>query len=271
MIRNAVVAGQFYPAQAHKLRADVEGYVAGAHVPSDTAGAVCRGLIVPHAGYVYSGPVAGSGYACLASLDKSAHTTVVVLAPSHHVWFKGATLPEADVFRTPLGDIDVSSAARLLTKGSLVFTSGEAHALEHAIEVQLPFLQVSLTDFSIIPLVLGEANTEDLAQELLALGLSDMLVIASSDLSHYDPYDMAVEHDRATIGHILNGEGDKLGGDDACGFMPIKTILAIARLRGWKSRLVDYRNSGDTAGDKSAVVGYASIGFWEDRHEHEQT
>ena len=269
MIRNAVVAGQFYPAQTHELRSDVEGYIAGAHLPADTTGAVCRGLIVPHAGYVYSGPVAGGGYACLASLDESAHTTVVVLAPSHHVWFKGAALPEADVFRTPLGDIDISSAAKLLTKGSSVFTSGEAHALEHAVEVQLPFLQVSLTDFSIIPLVLGEVDTESLAHELLALDLPNMLVVASSDLSHYDPYDMAVEHDRTTIANILKGEGDKLGGDDACGFMPIRTILAMAHLRGWKSRLVDYRNSGDTAGDKSAVVGYASIGFWEDRNGHE--
>jgi AmmeMemoRadiSam system protein B len=173
------------------------------------------------------------------------------------------------VFRTPLGDINVSDAAKLLTKGPSVFTSGEAHALEHAVEVQLPFLQVSLTDFSIIPLVLGEVDTGSLAQELLALNLPRMLVIASSDLSHYDPYDMAVEHDHTTIGHILEGEGDKLGGDDACGFMPIRTILAMARVCGWRSSLVDYRNSGDTAGDKSAVVGYASIGFWEDRNGHE--
>ena len=271
MIRKAVVAGQFYPAQAHELRSDVEGYIEGARIPADVvgAGAECRGLIVPHAGYVYSGPVAGGGYACLASLDKSVHTTVVVLAPSHHVWFKGAALPEADVFQTPLGDINVSDAAKLLTKGSSVFTSGEAHAMEHAVEVQLPFLQVSLKDFDIIPLVLGEVDTESLAQELLALNLPHMLVVASSDLSHYDPYDMAVEHDHTTIGHILEGEGDKLGGDDACGFMPIRTILAMAHVCGWKSRLVDYRNSGDTAGDKSAVVGYASIGFWEDRNGHE--
>ncbi|MCX6083765.1 MAG: AmmeMemoRadiSam system protein B [Caldiserica bacterium] len=269
MIRKAVVAGQFYPAQARELRRDVEGYIGGARLLADTAGAACRGLIVPHAGYVYSGPVAGSGYACLASLDKSARATVVVLAPSHHVWFKGAALPEADVFRTPLGDINVSDSAKLLTRGPLVFTSGQAHAMEHAVEVQLPFLQVSLGNFSIIPLVLGEVDAASLAQELLALNLPHMLVVASSDLSHYDPYDMAVEHDRATIGHILKGESGKLGGNDACGFMPIRTILAMARACGWRSRLVEYRNSGDTAGDKSAVVGYASIGFWENRNGHE--
>jgi len=269
MIRNAVVAGQFYPARARELRSDVEGYIKVAPVPADAPHAVCRGLIVPHAGYVYSGPVAGAGYACLAGLGGSEHITVVILAPSHHVWFRGAALPEADVFRTPLGDISVSDAVQVLARGPSVLTSGQAHALEHAVEVQLPFLQVALRDFSIIPLVLGEVDTAALAHELMALHLPHMLVVASSDLSHYAPYDVAVEHDRTTIGHILNEEGDKLGGDDACGFVPIRTILAMARASGWKSRLLDYRNSGDTAGDKSAVVGYASIGFWEDRDGHE--
>jgi hypothetical protein len=269
MIRNAVVAGQFYPVQARELRSDVEGYIKGAPLLADTPDTACRGLIVPHAGYVYSGPVAGAGYACLAGLDKSVYTTVVILAPSHHVWFKGAALPEADAFRTPLGDIKVSDAARLLTKRPSVFTFGQAHALEHAVEVQLPFLQVVLGDFSIIPLVLGEVDTTALAQELMALHLPHMLVVASSDLSHYAPYDVAMERDRSTTGHILNDEGDELGGNDACGFMPIRTILAMARASGWKSQLLDYRNSGDTAGDKSAVVGYASIGFWEERDGHE--
>jgi AmmeMemoRadiSam system protein B len=269
MIRNAVVAGQFYPVRARELRSDVEAYIKVATVPADAPHVVCRGLIVPHAGYVYSGPVAGKGYACLAGLGESEHITVVILAPSHHVWFRGAALPEADVFRTPLGDISVSDAAELLTRSPSVFTSGQAHALEHAVEVQLPFLQVALREFSIIPLVLGEVDTTALAHELMALHLPHMLVVASSDLSHYAPYDMAMEHDHITIEHILKGEGSDLGGDDACGFMPIRTILAMARASGWKPRLLEYRNSGDTAGDKSAVVGYASIGFWEDRHEHE--
>lgn len=269
MIRNAVVAGQFYPSEDRELRSSVEGYVKGTHLSEDTTGAMCRGVIVPHAGYVYSGPVAGKGYACLASLDKSVHTTVVILAPSHHVWFAGAALPEADIFRTPLGDINVSEAAKLLMGGSSVFMSAQAHEMEHAVEVQLPFLQVSLNDFSIIPLVLGEVDTVSLAQDILALNLPHMLVVASSDLSHYEPYDKAVEHDHTTIEHILKGEGGKLGGHDACGFMPIRTILAMARACGWTSQLVDYRNSGDTAGDKSAVVGYASIGFWEDSNGHE--
>lgn len=269
MIRNAVVAGQFYPAQARELREDIEGYIEDSRSATIRSAEVSRGLIVPHAGYMYSGPVAGAGYACLTGLDPDECMTVVILAPSHHVWFKGAALPEADVFRTPLGDVSVSDTAKILTEGSSVFTSSQAHALEHSVEVQLPFLQVSLKDFRIIPLVLGDVDPAVLARELLALNIGRMVVVASSDLSHYEPYDAAVEHDHITIERILKGEGGKLEGDDACGFMPIRTLLAMAHVRGWKSRLVDYRNSGDTAGDKTAVVGYASIVFWEGRNGHE--
>jgi hypothetical protein len=269
MRRNAVVVGQFYPANGDQLRSDVEGYIRNARLPAMNQDAACKGLIVPHAGYMYSGPVAGSGYACLASLDKSVQWTVVILAPSHHVWFKGAALPVADEFQTPLGNVRVSEEAETLSKGALVFASAQAHALEHAVEVQLPFLQVSLGQFTTIPLVLGDVDTKALAREIMALNLRHMLVVSSSDLSHYDPYDVAVEHDQGTIGHILKGEGDLLSGEDACGFMGIRTLLAMAHDLGWEPRLIDYRNSGDTAGDKSAVVGYASVGFWEGRHDHE--
>lgn len=269
MKRNAVVAGQFYPADSRALRSDVEEYIRDAHVPAMEADTACRGLIVPHAGYMYSGPVAGSGYACLVGLDRAVHWTVVILAPSHHVWFRGAALPVADEFGTPFGDVRVAAEAATLAKGNLVFASAEAHALEHAVEVQLPFLQMSLAKFDIIPLVLGDVDTEALAGEILALALGHMLVVASSDLSHYEPYSVAVEHDHRTIEHILKGEGSYLSGEDACGYMGIRTLLAMARAADWKPQLIDYRNSGDTAGDKSAVVGYASIGLWEAHHEHE--
>lgn len=269
MRRNAVVAGQFYPGEAHALREAALEYIKQGQGVAGHLGHQVRALIVPHAGYIYSGPVAGFGYACLANLDQSVRRTVVILAPSHHVWFKGAALPEADVFRTPLGDVPVAETAETLGKGPLVFASTQAHALEHAIEVQLPFLQVSLGQFDIIPLVLGDVDAEALARELLGLGLHHALFIASSDLSHYSPYEEAVEHDHATIQHILEGKGDLLGGEDACGFMPIRTLLAMARLSGWTPQLLDYRNSGDTAGDKSAVVGYASIAFKGEPDEHE--
>ncbi|MCE5192372.1 MAG: AmmeMemoRadiSam system protein B [Candidatus Cryosericum sp.] len=266
MRRNPVVAGQFYPAEARELRSDVERYIEEGRLLVSEAGATCRALIVPHAGYIYSGPVAGSGYACLESLDRSVEWTVAILAPSHHVWFKGAALPEADEFRTPLGDVKVAEAAEMLARGQLAFRSTQAHALEHAVEVQVPFLQVALERFTIIPLVLGDVDAEALARELLGLGLSHLLVVASSDLSHYSPYSEAVDHDHATIDHILKDEGDELGGEDACGFIPIRTVLALARASGWKPQLLDYRNSGDTAGDRSAVVGYAAIAFWEEKH-----
>ena len=258
MIRHAVVAGQFYPADPGELREAVRGYLESGAAGRPAGGAV-QGLVVPHAGYVYSGPVAGAGYAWLAASDFAESPTVVILAPSHHVWFRGAALPEADMFRTPLGDVQISPAAATLAASPAVLVSSQAHALEHAVEVQLPFLQVCLPSFTILPLVLGDVDTDELADAILGLGLQNLLVVASSDLSHYEPYDEAVAHDHTTIRHILDGRGDLLEGDDACGFLPIRTLLAVAQRSGWKPELVEYRNSGDTAGDKSAVVGYASI------------
>lgn len=261
MIRYPAVAGQFYPAQVQQLAGDVHGYVDAARPAGD--GGVCKGLVVPHAGYMYSGPVAAEGYALLSHLDQSVSYNVVILAPSHHVSFRGAALPDADIFRTPLGDVPVAKADKLLAGSTSVFVSGQAHALEHAIEVQLPFLQVVLQKFSIIPLVLGDVDCTRLAHEIVALGLPHCLVIASSDLSHYDPYDVAVEHDHATIDLILKGKGDELTGEDACGFMAVRTLMSVAHLAGWRPRLLSYENSGDTAGDKSAVVGYTAISFQE--------
>lgn len=261
MIRHPAVAGQFYPAQTQQLTGDIHGYIDAAHTAQ--GGGVCRGLIVPHAGYMYSGPVAAEGYGVLSRLDQSVSYDVVILAPSHHVSFQGAALPEADVFRTPLGDVEVAKADKLLAGSTSVFVSGQAHALEHAIEVQLPFLQVALQKFSIIPLVLGDVDCTRLAHEIMALDLPHCLIIASSDLSHYDPYDVAVEHDHTTIDLIMKGKGDELTGEDACGFMAIRTLLSMGHLAGWRPRLLSYENSGDTAGDKSAVVGYTAVSFEE--------
>ncbi len=263
MIREPVVAGQFYPAEKGELRSIVKHYL-DVSVPVELSGG-CRGLIVPHAGYVYSGPVAGMGYACLSQLPQDRHYTVVVLAPSHQVYFVGAALPAADVLRTPLGDIPVApEALRLPGKGHTIVAE-QVHAFEHAVEVQLPFLQLALKDFSVIPLVLGEADPQGLARDLVALGLPDMLVVASSDLSHYASYAAAVDHDHRTLDRILHGEGNLLGGEDACGFMPIQTLLTVASTLHWQPHLLQYQNSGDTAGDRAAVVGYGAVGFTEER------
>lgn len=258
-IREPVVAGQFYPAEKEELRSVVRHYL-DVPVPAGLS-AGCRGLVVPHAGYLYSGSVAGAGYACLARLPRDRSYTVIVLAPSHQVYFAGAALPADDVLRTPLGDIPVASGAQRLLKKGHVLVAEQAHAFEHAVEVQLPFLQMTLKDFSVLPLVLGEVDPRALAQDLLALALPDMLVVASSDLSHYTPYAVAVEHDHRTLDHILRGEGDLLGGEDACGFLPIRTLLAMASAFHWQPHLLQYRNSGDTAGDRTAVVGYGAVGF----------
>jgi len=144
--------------------------------------------------------------------------------------------------------VRVSPAASTLVASPAVLVSSQAHALEHAVEVQLPFLQVCFPSFTILPLVLGDVDTDGLADAILALGLQNVLVVASSDLSHYEPYDEAVSHDRTTIQHILEGHGDLLEGDDACGFLPIRTLLALARRSGWKPELVDYRNVGGHGG-----------------------
>lgn len=259
-IRHPAVAGQFYPIQAQQLSRDIHAYIDAATV---TAGGTCRGVIVPHAGYPYSGPIAGMGYAVLARLDQSVPYDVVILAPSHRAYFRGAALSGVDVFRTPLGDVSVERPTGAAGRGSCIFLSDEVHAREHAVEVQLPFLQIALRNFRVVPLILGDVDTTQLADEILAMALPHPLYIASSDLSHYDPYDAAVAHDRQTIALITGGKGERLTGEDACGFMPIQTLLAIAHTAGWKPRLLDYRNSGDTAGDTSAVVGYTAISFEE--------
>ncbi len=263
MIRQPAVAGMFYPAERATLQSTVRSLLDDNKTQTVDSRSL-QGLIVPHAGYVYSGPVAAVGYSCMAQLEQDCHYTVVILAPSHRVWFSGAVLPTASAFRTPLGDVTVAEEAAMLLDTSQVSTSDEAHREEHAIEVHLPFLQSVLRDFSIIPLLLGEADAEVLVDDIGSLHIPNMLVIVSSDLSHYEPYEQAVRHDRETIARSIAREPRGIGGSDACGCIPIHVVQAMAVRAGWHLRLLDYRNSGDTAGDRSAVVGYAAIGIWEE-------
>ena len=263
MIRPAAVAGMFYPAERAVLQVTLQSLLEDNRTPAVESRSL-RGLIVPHAGYVYSGPVAAAGYSWLAGLEQDRHYDVVILAPSHRSWFSGAVLPSASAFRTPLGDVAVAKEASMMLDTSEVATCDEAHRDEHAIEVQLPFLQSVMRDFCIIPLLLGEADPEALAEDILALPIPNMLVIVSSDLSHYEPYERAVQHDRATIARIIAHEARDVGASDACGCMPIRVVQAMAVRAHWHFGLLDYRNSGDTAGDRSAVVGYAAIGIREE-------
>lgn len=257
-IRRPAVAGMFYPADAAVLRSTVTALLAAAGVHGDPP----KALVVPHAGYVYSGPVAASAYACLAPL-RGRITRVVLLGPAHRVWFQGLALPSDDAFATPLGVVRVDlAAAASLSDLPQVRVFDAPHADEHGLEVHLPFLQVALDEFAIVPLVVGEAASVDVAEVIDRLwGGPETLVVVSSDLSHYLDYAAARRLDAATTAHVEALRDDALGNDSACGRVPLAGLLRVARRRGLAVTTLDLRNSGDTAGPKDRVVGYGAYAF----------
>jgi AmmeMemoRadiSam system protein B len=259
--RPAVVAGKFYPGAPSVLEADVRAYVgdAAARLPQRTAQP--KAVIVPHAGYVYSGAVAGSAYARLAA-SRDTIRRVVLFGPTHRVPVRGLALPAARAFATPLGDIavDRDAVAAALTL-PCVCESDAAHAFEHSLEVQLPFLQELLGEFTIVPFAVGDATPREVADVMRLLwGGPETLIVVSSDLSHYHRYADACAIDRATADAVL-ALSPTLDHEQACGATPVNGLLLCARERGLQPELLDLRNSGDTAGDKSRVVGYASFAF----------
>lgn len=256
-VRQPAVAGSFYPSDPEVLGTTVDGLLAQATTRNLKG---LRALVSPHAGYQYSGPVAASGFKQLAGL---AFERVVIMAPSHHVLFAGVAIPDADALHTPLGDIAISSWASALGRESPFVIDSAPHAREHALEVQLPFLQRVLKRFEVVPLVFGEVDEQLVARKVSAGLDARTLVIASSDLSHYYPYEKAAMLDSATVQAILRLDVAALAQREACGRSPIMALVHIARERGWKTELLDARNSGDTAGDRTRVVGYASIAFLE--------
>ena len=258
--RPPAVAGMFYPGDPATLARDVDDALAGAH---PLAGAAPKALIAPHAGYVYSGPIAASAYAALEPVRNSIRR-VVLLGPCHRVAVRGLALPSADAFDTPLGRVPVDREAVAALAGlPQVVVSGAAHAQEHSLEVQLPFLQRMLREFAIVPLAVGDASADEVADVLDRLwGGPETLVLISSDLSHYHRYDDAVRIDRATAAAIVALD-PSLDHEQACGATPIAGLLTVARRRGLTAALLDLRNSGDTAGDRSRVVGYAAFAFFE--------
>jgi AmmeMemoRadiSam system protein B len=256
--RQPAVAGTFYPADPVALRAQVEKLLAAARAADVTP----KALIAPHAGYIYSGPIAASAYATLAPRAKDI-TRVVLLGPSHFVPFPGLALPAASAFATPLGDIELDRAAlRLLEGHPAVRVLDAAHEREHSLEVQLPFLQVALPAFTLVPLAVGHASAADVAGVLdLLWGDGETLVVISSDLSHYRSYEAAAVIDAETAQAIERLDERPLDGEHACGCHPIAGLLHLARRRGLRVVPLDRRNSGDTAGDKRRVVGYGAWAF----------
>jgi AmmeMemoRadiSam system protein B len=263
-IRPPAVAGLFYPAAPRILRHDILDMLDQAE-PADLTP---KAIIVPHAGYIYSGPVAASAYALLRPMAKRIRR-VVLLGPVHRVWVDGLALPSADSFDTPLGRIPIDAeAVRQLADLSFVELNASAHAMEHSLEVHLPFLQTVLEKFSLVPLLVGGATPEQVARVLETLwGGDETLIVVSSDLSHYLPYDAARQTDQVTAEAILKLDGH-LVGEQACGAHPINGLLLTARRKSLQPHLLDLRNSGNTAGDKQRVVGYAAIAFTEAPHEH---
>lgn len=255
--RPPAVAGLFYPGDSKALAREVSDLLRAAHTGSMNP----KALIVPHAGYIYSGPTAASAYAVLAPLA-SVIRRVILLGPTHRVPVRGLALPGVSSFSTPLGDvqIDTEGAQRLLKLPQVTVNAG-SHAQEHALEVQLPFLQTVLSKFTLLPLAVGMASPDQVAEVLEAVwGGNETLIVVSSDLSHYLPYEQARKMDTVTAHAILRLEGD-LDHEQACGATPINGLVLAARRHHLIPTLLDLRNSGDTAGSRDGVVGYAAFAF----------
>lgn len=260
-IRPAAVAGSFYPGDASALAAEVAAYLAEA---AASAGARApKAIIAPHAGYMYSGAIAGSIHSRLAPL-RGIVRRVVLAGPAHRVYVRGAAVPAAHAFASPLGTVPVDlEAVEALRRLPFVEVSDRAHALEHSLEVHLPFLQSVLGSFALVPVVVGDATPQEMALLLDTVwGGAETAIVVSSDLSHYLPYDSARGRDRATARAILDLEA-RLVPEEACGAAPINGLLQAARRRHLAAELVDLRNSGDTAGGLDRVVGYGAFAFTE--------
>lgn len=255
--RPPAVAGMFYPADPRQLAHEVQGFLTEARTQRLSP----KALIVPHAGYIYSGAIAASAYATLKDIAPRIRR-VVLLGPTHRVAVRGLALPDAKAFDTPLGRVKLDTdAMRAIAHLPQVVISSDAHALEHSLEVQLPFLQSVLSDFTLIPLAVGMATADEVAEVLEAVwGGEETLIVISSDLSHYLPYADAQFVDRKTADDILKLY-QPIDHEQACGGTPISGLIVAARKHHLKPNLLDLRNSGDTAGSQDKVVGYAAFAF----------
>ena len=263
MLRPAAVAGMFYPADAAELSRQIDDFLAQAPKPAPGA-PVPKALIAPHAGYVYSGPVAAHAYALVAPA-RGRISRVVLMGPSHRVAFRGIATCGADAWATPLGTVAIDRAAvDRLAALPMVGTLDKAHAAEHSLEVHLPFLQATLGEFQLVPLVAGETPREVVAAVLEeAWGGPETLVVVSTDLSHYLDYESCRAADHATRTAIEHLDPAAIGSAQACGRVPVGGLLLAASRKGMDIRTLDIRNSGDTAGPRDRVVGYGAWALYE--------
>ena len=261
-IRQPAVANAFYPGNRQVLLDDINAFLNAVAPVAEHK--TPKAIIVPHAGYIYSGQNAAAAYARLA-LGHKTIKRVILLGPVHRVPVSGLALPDVDAFATPLGEIELDqNAIASLTGLNQVVLSPAAHAQEHSLEVQLPFLQTVLDDFKLVPLAVGDASPTEVAEVLDKLwGGPETVIVISSDLSHFLPYGLAQTLDQETVQDILSMK-DSLTHRQACGGTPVNGLMLVAKRHHLKPELLDLCNSGDTAGDKSRVVGYASFAFTED-------
>jgi MEMO1 family protein len=258
-IRPAAVAGSFYAGHPERLRTAVADLLAAAPA---SVGASPKALIAPHAGYVYSGGVAAAAFATLKT-GKQGISRVVLIGPAHYVAVRGIAVPTTDAFETPLGRVPIDrDAVSAIADLPFVVETDAAHAPEHALEVELPFLQTLLGSFALVPLLVGDADPRRVAEVLGRLwGGPDTLIVVSSDLSHYHDYETARRLDAATAAAIERAEWRSLGPDRACGFLAVAGLLVEADRRGLKAQRLALCNSGDTAGPRDRVVGYGAWMF----------
>lgn len=255
-VRSPAVAGTFYPADPRHLEAEVRAHlVAAKHVVLDFP---LRILIVPHAGYVYSGPVAATGYRLLEDMEELRR--IVMLGPAHYERFPGLALPGVDLLQTPLGDVVVDRAgAAIATTSVLVLDSPGAHRREHSLEVQLPFLQLVAPGVPVIPLLTGDVDPADVADVVEPLLEEGTLLLVSSDLSHFYDSETARHLDAATAAAIGRLDPGALDHESACGRTGIQAALHLAQGHDFRAELLDLRNSADTAGSPERVVGYGTF------------
>jgi MEMO1 family protein len=274
-VREPAVSGTFYPSNPDVLKQDLQAFLS--KVRYDGALNDIVGLVSPHAGYMYSGQTAAYGYKAITG---SSYDTVILLAPSHRSFFVGAAVQDEGAYKTPLGTvpIDENLAAKLVRMGGVVRSDANAHRGEHALEVQLPFLQFVLGDFSILPIIMGtqdSASCEELSASICQAirdTAKKYLIVGSSDLSHYYPYESARDLDMKIVARLEAFDEQGLMADiagekaEACGAGPIATTMMICRRLGaTSSRVLQYVNSGDVSGDRSSVVGYVSCAFFKGR------